>query len=153
MPVGSPPLAPKPKSAVPPYLLNGSSPLHNSAHGTSHGTTSARERDTLTSSIKSSYGRRRSIDLEGATKLPKPTTQPPDPNLSPLNEDEKDVPAPNGPPILQGPPRDPRDEVPPISPPTTVSRPASPYTLNPPIDFDGLSWPSTSCPSSSDASH
>ncbi|KAK9458597.1 GTP cyclohydrolase [Lipomyces oligophaga] len=23
-----------------------------------------------------------------------------------------------------------------------VSRPASPYTLNPPIDFDGLSWPS-----------
>ena len=23
-----------------------------------------------------------------------------------------------------------------------TSRPASPYTLNPPIDFDGLSWPS-----------
>lgn len=38
--------------------------------------------------------------------------------------------------------RDTRDEPPPISPPTTASRPASPYTLNPPIDFDGLSWPS-----------
>ena len=37
--------------------------------------------------------------------------------------------------------RDPRDEA--LSPTTaTVSRPASPYTLNPPIDFDGLSWPS-----------
>ncbi|KAI5287052.1 hypothetical protein KEM54_006280, partial [Ascosphaera aggregata] len=23
----------------------------------------------------------------------------------------------------------------------TISRPASPYTLNPPVDFDGLSWP------------
>src|SRR5277367_3902399 len=121
MPVGSPPLAPKPKSAVPPYLLNGSSPLHNSAHGTSHGTTSARERDTLTSSIKSSYGRRRSIDLEGTTKLPTRTAQPPDPNLSPPNEDEKEAPTLNGPPMLQE-PRDPRDEVPPVSPPTTVSR-------------------------------
>ena len=38
---------------------------------------------------------------------------------------------------LSEPPRDPRDHT------TTpvVSRPASPYTLNPPIDFDGLSWP------------
>ena len=37
--------------------------------------------------------------------------------------------------------RDPRDEAP--SPTTaTVRRPASPYTSNPPIDFDGLSWPS-----------
>src|SRR5204863_9994730 len=36
--------------------------------------------------------------------------------------------------------RDPRDEAAPTPP--TASRPASPYTLNPPIDFDGLSWPS-----------
>lgn len=28
-----------------------------------------------------------------------------------------------------------------MTPPATASRPASPYTLNPPIDFDGLSWP------------
>lgn len=41
--------------------------------------------------------------------------------------------------------RDPRDEAIPATPPATVSRPASPYTLNPPIDFDGLSWPSE-CP-------
>ena len=40
------------------------------------------------------------------------------------------------------PARDPRDEAP-ITPPATSSRPASPYTLQPPIDYDGLSWPST----------
>ncbi|KAI9828421.1 MAG: GTP cyclohydrolase I [Thelocarpon impressellum] len=37
--------------------------------------------------------------------------------------------------------RDPRDEARPLAS-ATASRPASPYTLNPPIDFDGLSWPS-----------
>lgn len=42
---------------------------------------------------------------------------------------------------MNDPPRDPRDEGGPLTPPATVSRPASPYTLNPPIDFDGLSWP------------
>ena len=41
--------------------------------------------------------------------------------------------------------RDPRDEAP-ITPPISVSRPASPYTMNPPIDFDGLSWPSEFVP-------
>ncbi|KAL6243658.1 GTP cyclohydrolase I [Rhinocladiella similis] len=38
------------------------------------------------------------------------------------------------------PARDERDEAP-MTPPASLSRPASPYTLNPPIDFDGLSWP------------
>lgn len=38
-------------------------------------------------------------------------------------------------------PRDPRDSVVPLSPPAT-SRSASPYTQNPTVDFDGLSWPS-----------
>jgi hypothetical protein len=28
--------------------------------------------------------------------------------------------------------------------PPQLSRPATPYTLNPPVDFDGLSWPSMS---------
>ena len=39
------------------------------------------------------------------------------------------------------PARDARDQA---TPPNTLSqnRPASPYTLNPPVDFDGLSWPS-----------
>lgn len=36
--------------------------------------------------------------------------------------------------------RDPRDEAPHVTPST--SRSASPYTQSPPIDFDGLSWPS-----------
>ncbi|KAI9884981.1 MAG: GTP cyclohydrolase 1 [Watsoniomyces obsoletus] len=36
--------------------------------------------------------------------------------------------------------RDPRDEAPHLTP--TTSRPHSPYTQFPPIDFDGLSWPS-----------
>ena len=38
-------------------------------------------------------------------------------------------------------PRDLRDEKDILATPS-ASRPASPYTLNPPIDFDGLSWPS-----------
>ncbi len=38
--------------------------------------------------------------------------------------------------------RDPRDEAPHLTP--TTSRPHSPYTQFPPIDFDGLSWPSAS---------
>ena len=44
-------------------------------------------------------------------------------------------------PTLNDPPRDPRDEAGPLTPPSIVSRPESPYTLCPPIDFDGLSWP------------
>ncbi len=40
--------------------------------------------------------------------------------------------------------RDPRDEAPHITP--TSSRPASPYTQFPPVDFDGLSWPSMFLP-------
>lgn len=44
-------------------------------------------------------------------------------------------------PTLNDPPRDPRDEGKPLTPPSTVSRSESPYTLYPPIDFDGLSWP------------
>lgn len=43
--------------------------------------------------------------------------------------------------------RDPRDEAPYRTP---KSGSASPYTLNPPIDFDGLSWPSVSSPAGLD---
>lgn len=46
----SPPLGPKPKSAVPSYLLNGSSPLSNSTSARD-----ARERESLASSIRSSF--------------------------------------------------------------------------------------------------
>lgn len=95
-----PPLpGPKPK-ALPSYLVNGNSPLHGSQR--------ARERENLTSSIKSTYGRKTAVDLGNDRR---------DEHVS-------------------------LDELPPVSPPVTLSRPASPYTLNPPIDFDGLSWPS-----------
>lgn len=102
--MNSPPLpGPKPKG-LPSYLVNGNSPLHGSQR--------ARERENLTSSIKSTYGRKTALDLTDASND---------------RRDEHDT----------------RDEFPPASPPVTVSRPASPYTLSPPIDFDGLSWPST----------
>ena len=44
--------------------------------------------------------------------------------------------------VEQEPARDPRDEVPLTPPLGTSSRPASPFTANPTVDFDGLSWPS-----------
>ena len=39
------------------------------------------------------------------------------------------------------PARDPRDQAT-LPKTSSQNRPASPYTLNPPVDFDGLSWPS-----------
>jgi GTP cyclohydrolase I len=109
--MNSPPLpGPKPK-ALPSYLVNGASPLHGSQR--------ARERENLSSSIRSTYGRKTVVDLSDATN------------------DRRDAHV-----SLSEPAQDGRDELPPASPPVTVSRPASPYTLNPPIDFDGLSWPS-----------
>lgn len=109
--MNSPPLpGPKPK-ALPSYLVNGTSPLHGSQR--------ARERENLSSSIRSTYGRKTAVDLSDAGNN-----------------------RPHGHVSLTEPARDGRDEHPPASPPVTVSRPASPYTLNPPIDFDGLSWPS-----------
>lgn len=50
---GSPPEGSKPKSAIPPHVLNGSSPLHLTA-----GARAARERENLTSSILSSFSPR-----------------------------------------------------------------------------------------------
>ena len=46
-------------------------------------------------------------------------------------------------PSLRDPSHGHRDEGGPLTPPAAVSRPDSPYTMNPPIDFDGLSWPCT----------
>ncbi|KUL92155.1 hypothetical protein ZTR_02253 [Talaromyces verruculosus] len=102
----SPPLGPKPISALPSHLLNGSSPLHSSS-ATSN---SARERESLNSSIRSSF--RGAVSFESAD----------------ANAENDPIEA---------------DKLGPVSPPSLVSRPASPYTLVPPIDFDGLSWP---CP-------
>ncbi|EEA24225.1 GTP cyclohydrolase 1 [Talaromyces marneffei ATCC 18224] len=102
----SPPLGPKPYSALPSHLLNGSSPLHSST-ATSN---SARERESLNSSIRSSFRGAVSYESADAHAEHEPTEA---------------------------------DKLGPVSPPSLVSRPASPYTLVPPIDFDGLSWP---CP-------
>ena len=130
------PIANKPKSALPSHLSNGTS--HNSRGGSPLARTSvnARERDKLTASIRSSNTRRVPIDLES---LDQPVLNgrgyPPKNDVSnepSVNSTELDVS-----------PRDPRDE-PPEPTSSAASRPASPYTLNPPIDFDGLSWPSES---------
>ncbi|KKZ66342.1 GTP cyclohydrolase I [[Emmonsia] crescens] len=154
----SPPLGPKPKSAVPSYLLNGAASVRMPSN--------MRERENLNSSIKSSFARRQVADPEFAAPTPVPAaareTTMPTPNALLENGDtedqhkhilaEKSSTENEEPPVaavaspikrnLSEPPRDPRDHTGPLTPPLAVSRPASPYTLNPPIDFDGLSWPS-----------
>lgn len=115
----SPPVGPRPKSALPSYLINGSSPLHAPAHNA--------EREKLYASLSASTNHRQSVDLNGSELIHNGN------NIS-----KRDSRAQVG-----DPPRDPRDDISPSTPPTT-SRSASPYTLNPPIDFDGLSWPSQS---------
>ncbi|ODM20919.1 GTP cyclohydrolase 1 [Aspergillus cristatus] len=138
---GSPPEGPKPKSAIPPHVLNGSSPLHLSS-----GARAARERESLNSSILSSFSPR--IPAEFASSETE-TQSAGDSNGTNANREDQNGPTPavrssgSSRPTLNDPPRDPRDEGGPLTPPATVSRPASPYTLAPPIDFDGLSWP---CP-------
>ena len=129
--MSSPPLGPKPKSAVPSYLLNGDLRPHTSSRN--------RERESLNSSIKSTYGRRTAVDLEDPSSESTNATA-----SRPWADQHEDLPITNGlsKVSLNEAARDTRDEPAPISPPTTASRPASPYTLNPPIDFDGLSWPS-----------
>ncbi|KAL2220298.1 GTP cyclohydrolase I [Thermoascus aurantiacus ATCC 26904] len=128
----SPPLGPKPKSAVPSYLLNGSSPLSNSTSARD-----ARERESLASSIRSSFTPRTPAEFDSPSAR---TMSQSNDATSASGVARESNPAR---PTLNDPPRDPRDEAAPLTPATTVSRPASPYTLNPPIDFDGLSWP---CP-------
>src|SRR5687768_11742082 len=157
----SPPLGPKPKSALPAYLLNGDShqPLTNRA----------RERESLNSSIRSSFAPRRealdateldsgseeesvsrgqsnstataTINKNGDHSNSATTTK--YSSSSGNSKDNTGIAADHGSTTaktsLSEPPRDPRDQAAAITP--TLSRPASPYTLNPPIDFDGLSWP------------
>src|SRR5579862_251654 len=119
----SPPLSQKPKSALPSHLSNGGSSLHTSIDN--------KERESLFASITSSTSRRQPIDLESRDSqlsngtASSPTSLPRAPSL------KHDL---GSHPRFTEAARDPRDEL-------TASRPASPYTLNPPIDFDGLSWP------------
>ncbi|MCJ1250689.1 GTP cyclohydrolase 1 [Trapelia coarctata] len=113
-----------PKSPLVTRLFNGSSPLHTSV--------SSQERQKLAASIEASSYERQPVDLSQDVHLngsnPYPTEKVPlkrPTRTSHLGEAA----------------RDPRDGAS-TSTQQLTSRPASPYTLNPPIDFDGLSWPS-----------
>ncbi|KAL9595424.1 MAG: hypothetical protein Q9179_004988 [Wetmoreana sp. 5 TL-2023] len=117
----SSPLAQKPQSALPSHLLNGSTHPERDSSRTS---INAKERERLTASILSTNKHRDVVDLEqpngygGHHPVSVPTRR--------LG--------------LEVEARDPRDEAANDTP--APSRPESPYTMNPPIDFDGLSWPS-----------
>ncbi|KAL1302965.1 hypothetical protein AAFC00_003283 [Neodothiora populina] len=116
------PLSPRPKpKAIP--LINGSSPLH-----TTQEKRDATERESAFASIRSSMGpRKEPIDLEdGHYFQPHQAVAKDRRPMRLANLEEVDA-------------RDPRDEAP---TPTTISRSSSPYTANPTVDFDGLSWPS-----------
>ena len=125
------------RKPIPQHLTNGTSNAQASI--------SSQEREKLVASIRSSSNGRQSVDLEDTQQqfprtdgdsilnkltIPTPAVRP---NISSrLSLSER--------------PRDPRDEKERpqngFAPPSANSRPESPYTRNPPIDFDGLSWPS-----------
>lgn len=128
----SPPLQPKPKSAVPNYLANGSSPLHASKqHATE--VRDKKERENLYSAIKSSNTRKELVDFPSSP--PKASAYASEPvTLSQRNGqhstygvDDAEL-------------RSPRDGY--VHQTPTASRPHSPFTQHPTVDFDGLSWPS-----------
>lgn len=93
----------------------------------------AEERERLTASILSSNAGRQPIDLDSLV-----SSNTNGHGSHRLEISDQDPAAPTN---IDVSARDPRDEAPSQST-ATVSRPASAYTLNPPIDFDGLSWPS-----------
>ena len=111
------------------HTFHSSSPLRPSTRTS----VNAEEREKLTASILSSNTRRQPIDLDSLQSL-KVNGH----DSHPLDISGEGATAPTKIDVCA---RDPRDEAP-SSKTATVSRPASPYTLNPPIDFDGLSWPS-----------
>ena len=124
----SPPLGPKPRSALPSYLTNGASPLH-----TSQEVRDQKERDNLRASIKGSHTRGHVVNLDDPDGyLPKKSS--PESQGSHGGKTSRRA-------IDEEHARDPRDEASPPTPSTT--RPSSPFTQHPTIDFDGLSWPST----------
>ncbi|KAJ5176861.1 GTP cyclohydrolase 1 [Penicillium canariense] len=144
---GSPPGPAKP-SAIPSHMLNGSSPLQSST-GAGGGTRvrDARERESLNTSIRSSFAPRVPAEFDFVEAKSDPAGEVAGESTASTAATEAG--AAHAALTLRGrlplndPPRHPRDEGGPLTPPATASRPASPYTMNPPIDFDGLSWP---CP-------
>ena len=129
----SPPITPKPK-ALPSYLINGGSPLQNPLNLRDN-----TERESLHASIKSSSGpRRQPIDLDPTFAQVKEERNgaKADTKNGKIEKNEKK----EG--LEQEHARDPRDEAPLTPPLSNNSRPASPFTANPTVNFDGLSWPS-----------
>lgn len=121
-----------PKSALPSHLLNSPTPKGGSPLRTSVG---AKERERLTASIHSLNSDKRPIDLALLENPESPSHQPYAPdgtqqntktlvNMSPSGVSARDRDKGLGPTVQ------------------ATSRPESPYPSNPPIDFDGLSWPS-----------
>ena len=127
------PSSQKPRQSVPHHLPNGA----NVINGTSqqYAPVSLRERQQLASSIESFGHGKRAIDIEAPQLYPQ--TNGDDSHLNNILPHDRPTPRPR----LNERPRDPRDHHAPLFTPS-ASRPPSPYTLNPPIDFDGLSWPS-----------
>ncbi|KAL8693471.1 MAG: hypothetical protein Q9218_001702 [Villophora microphyllina] len=116
----SSPLAPKPQSPLPSNILNGSA---HTSKGSSRTSIGAKEKERVAAAIISSNKRRDPVDLEVPNGY---GDNPPANKKTRLSELEVEA-------------RDPRDEA---NGHPAHGRPASPYTLNPPVDFDGLSWPS-----------
>ena len=137
----SSPAAPRPKP-IPSHLINGHSPLHPSYSSDRD----REERESAYNAIKSSMGpRREPIDIEtlelngdDSTHDDGEQTSPKQParqyeEVDVADHDMEDI-------VHKIAARDNRDEAP-LTPPAT-SRSISPFTQNPTIDFDGLSWPS-----------
>ena len=123
---------------MPSYLMNGrtySAYGSPGLHPAARTSVNAEERERLTASIVSSNARRQPIDLDflEPVKANGHGSYP-----SELSDEDSAAPT-----SIDVSARDPRDEAPSQTIPS-VDRPASPYTSYPPIDFDGLSWPSES---------
>lgn len=127
---------PRPKHHAPP-MVNGSSPLQVSV--------TAQERDETVGAIERTFRAKRPVDLDqddsdedeededdatSPTKRRKTVTQRTSPPRASRTRSR-----------LSGPARDARDAAPGQPSPAT-SRAVSPYTNHPPIDYNGLSWPS-----------
>lgn len=120
------------KSALPSHLRhrssqmpNGGSPLQTSV--------GVKELERLTASIHSLNDGRRSLDLS-SPQGSQSSTQQTDASQSRYRRTESGISSAN----LNVAPRDPRDKTSELN----ISRPSSSNSLDTPIDFDGLSWPS-----------
>jgi GTP cyclohydrolase I len=121
----------KPKSALPSHLTSVPSPL-----SVSQEVRDKKERDKLYASIESSNTTRHPVDLDGPNSyFPKKPQNKLD--MNGINGHDSNTGKGS---VAEEHARDPRDEAP--EAPPSASRPESPFTQHPTIDFDGLSWPS-----------